>query len=190
MKKDRVYKMNYLKAMKNVLGLNPAFLQKNSSLKALQTYSIVNVLVLGLIYGSSAAFFSRFIMADLGLSSSANITKIIIAGIPVAFLVHAGASLFIWVFLKGAGGKADFLSAYFYIGTASVSFWLLAPILALFQAGQPSLPVMILASVLVLYAFFVNVKIIQMVFRLSSIRMAFATSITLIYISCFMYLWV
>ena len=67
--------MNYLKAMKNVLGLNPSFLQKNSSLKALQAYSIVNILVLGLIYGSSAAFFSRFIMADLGLSSSANIAK-------------------------------------------------------------------------------------------------------------------
>ncbi len=134
--------MNYLNTMGNLLSFGHTFsLKTEKDVKRLQLYCIINVLVLGVIYGCSAALFSRILLGDSGFSAdSANMAKVIIAGIPVAFFMHAGAALFIWVFLKAMGGKADFMSAYFHIGAAGISLWPLAPFAALLQAGLSSPP--------------------------------------------------
>ncbi len=82
------------------------------------------------------------------------------------------------------------MTAYFHIGAAAISLWSLAPFAAAFQAGITAPPLALAAIVLCFYALAVNVKVIQAAFRLSALRMALATSVTVIYISCFLYLWV
>ena len=178
--------MNYLNTMGNILSFSQSFsLNTEKDVKQLQLYCIVNVLVLGLIYGGSAALFSSIFMGE----NSANMAKIVIAGIPVAFFMHAGAALFIWVFLKAMGGRADFMTAYFHIGAAAISLWPLAPFVALLQIGAAAPLFLVLTGLLCIYAFAVNVKLIQSAFKLSALRMTLATSVTVMYISCFLYLW-
>jgi hypothetical protein len=177
--------------MGNILTFNAIALQRKIDIKRLQYYAILNVLVLGLVYGCSAALFSRTLLLENGLDAAAyNPLKIIVAGIPVAFFMHAGAALFIWVFLKAMGGRANFLTAYFNIGMAAISLWLVAPFVAALQIGGASGMIIVLAGLFSLYAFAVNVRVIQAAFQLSSLKMTLATSVTLMYISCFLYLWV
>mgnify|MGYP001547896343 CR=1 FL=1 len=176
--------------MGNILTFNSDFLDQDRNFKRLQIYCMVNVLILGLIYGCSAALFSNSLLAEKGLLSQGfNPVKIIVAGVPVAFFMHAGAALFIWVFLKAMGGKSDFITAYFYIGLASVSLWALAPFIAALQIGAASALLKGLALALSLYALGVIISVVRTAFRMSGLRMTFATLVTLIYISCFLYLW-
>ena len=184
--------MNYLTSMGNILSFNaPPPLNSQKSVKQLQYYCILNVLILGLIYGCSAALFSQIVLVEKGFDAmGANAAKVIIAGIPVAFFMHAGAALFIWVFLRAIGGKADFMISYFYLGVAAISLWPLAPFVAVLQVGAPSPVFILLTGIFCLYGFAVNVRVIKTAFQLSAIRMTVATGVTLMYISCFLYLWV
>jgi hypothetical protein len=183
--------MNYLTAMGNVLTFEPFHLNASDRLKQLQAYSIINVLILGLIYGCSAALFSQSLLAGRGLPSDAfNPVKIIVAGIPVAFFIHAGAALFIWVFLKALGGKSDFVTSYFCMGAAAISLWPLAPFVAVLQLGSQSGLLLLFTGVFCLYGFAVNFLVIKQVFHLSLVRMTLATTVSLVYITCFLYLWV
>ncbi|MBA3008645.1 MAG: hypothetical protein KKF12_22185 [Proteobacteria bacterium] len=183
--------MTYLTSMGNILTFNMRYLQREIDMKRLQVYAILNVLVLGVIYGCSAAMFSQGILLAKGFDATAfNPLKIIVAGIPVAFFMHAGAALFIWVFLKAMGGKANFLTSYFHIGTAAISLWLVAPFAAALQTGAVSPVITLLTGIFSLYAFAVNVRVIKTAFQLSTLKMTIATLVTLMYISCFLYLWV
>jgi hypothetical protein len=183
--------MNYLNAMGKMLSLSPYRVSSEKALKRLQFYCILNVLVLGLIYGCSAALFSHMLLAQTGLAENQiNLMKVVVAGIPTAFFMHAGAALFIWVFLKAMGGKSNFMISYFHIGAAAISLWPLAPFVALMQIGNQSGELLTIAGLLCAYAFAVNVQVIRQAFQLSVIRMTLATSVTLMYISCFLYLWV
>lgn len=140
--------------------------------------------MLGLIYGGTAAWLSREMLPGQGL------LKLTLAGIPAAFLMHAGATLFIWVFLKAMGGKATFLTTYFFIGVAAISLWPLSPFLAIFQI-QAAGPVILTALILTgVYGLGVTAKTIQHAFGLSAIRTAAVLSAAVIYIGCFLYLWV
>ncbi|MDD9302199.1 MAG: hypothetical protein HUK40_07575 [Desulfobacter sp.] len=182
--------MNYLTSMGNLLSFTPFSGETPKEIKALQYYCIINVLILGLVYGCSAALFAKMTLVDKGFdATSVNTAKIIIAGIPVAFFMHAGAALFIWVFLKAMRGKANFMISYFYIGAAAIALWPLAPFVAVLQIGAFSVLLIVLTFLLALYAFAVNVQVIKKAFQLSALRMAIATSVTVMYISCFLYLW-
>ncbi len=183
--------MNYLTSMGNLLSFTPFPTETERGIKQLQIYCIVNVLILGLIYGCSAALFSKMVLIESGFNATAaNAAKVIIAGIPVAFFMHAGAALFIWVFLRAMGGKANFMVSYFHIGAAAISLWPLAPFVAVLQVGASSPLLVLLTGLLSTYAFAVNVRVIKSAYRLSAIRMTLATSVTIMYISCFLYLWV
>ena len=157
-----------------------------------QYVCMVNVAVLGLLYGLSAAFFSHLFLLGQGgpAAGTVSLVKVAAAGLPAAFLMHGGAALFAWVFLKAAGGKADFITAYFDMGVAAISLWLLAPVAAALQVGitAPWLPIS--GSCLALYGAAVNVAVLKKTFYLSSARMAVAASVTAIYIGCFLYLWI
>ncbi|MBC2704284.1 hypothetical protein [Desulfobacula sp.] len=182
--------MNYFNSMIRLLQFDTAPIKK-LNIKQLQYCCIINVVILGFIYGFSAFFFSKIVLVEKGLdTSSFNALKIIIAGIPIAFLMHASASLFFWVFLKAIGGKANFMLSYFNMGAASISLWPLAPFIAALQTGS-NMPLMIgLTICFSLYGFAVNVLLMKETFQLSHIKMFIATSVTIIYIGCFLYLWV
>ena len=181
--------MNYLSAMGRVLSFNPFPSKEDFQLKHLELYCIINVLILGLIYGVSAALFSKMSMLDREMITGPIMAKIILAGIPAAFFMHAGLALFIWVFLKAMGGKSDFITAYFHIGVAAISLWPLAPFVAVLQIGCHSGLMVLFTGVCCCYALAVNALVIKQAFLISTLRMVLATSITSIYIFCFLYLW-
>jgi hypothetical protein len=86
-------------------------------------------------------------------------------------------------------GKAAFLSAYFFMGVAAISLWIFAPFLAMIQVGTPG-PFILAAFVLTgVYGLAVTARTIQQAFDLSNTRMAIALCAAVIYIGCFLYLW-
>ena len=175
--------MNYSAAMTRLARLDPSGVRK-LPLNHLPWICMFHVSVLGLIYGGTAAWLSRNMLSGQGL------LKLTLAGIPVAFLMHAGAALFIWVFLKALGGNAAFLTAYFFIGVAAVSLWPVAPFLAMFQSQfSPGFAIVSLCVIMGAYGLAVTARMIQDAFELSLIRMGIALSAAVIYIGCFLYLW-
>jgi hypothetical protein len=174
--------MNYPAAMLRLLKLDVSGVRQLST-NHLPWICICHVSVLGLIYGGTAAWLSRDLLSGQGL------LRIILAGIPVAFLMHAGAALFIWVFLKALGGNAPFLAAYFTIGVAAVSLWPLAPFLAMLQSAAGFFVVAGLV-ITAAYALSVHTRILQNAFGISLARMILAMTAAIIYIGCFLYLWV
>lgn len=182
--------MNYLLSMSRLLQFDTsAFGQLN--MKGRQYICIANITVLGLLYGLCAAFFSQTVLIEQGISpGTVNLVKIIIAGLPVAFLMHGAAALFVWVFLKAVGGKANFIMAYFDMGVAAIALWPLAPIAAALQIGITPSWLVGSGICLAIYGLAVNLKVLKGTFGLSHTKMAIATSVTIIYIGCFMYLWI
>lgn len=174
--------MTYPAAMRRLVRLDPTGVRQ-LPLNLLPWICIGHVSVLGLIYGGTAAWLSR------DLLQGPNLLQLTLAGVPVAFLMHAGAALFLWVFLKALGGKATFLSAYFLMGVAAVSLWTFAPFLAMIQVDTSG-PFILGAFVLTgVYGFAVTARTIQQAFDLSNTRMAIALCAAVIYIGCFLYLW-
>ena len=160
-------------------------------IKQLQYYCIANVLILGLVYGAAASFFSRIVLVEKGFDAAAyNVVKIMVAGIPAAFLMHAGAALFVWVFLSAIGGKSNFILTYFNMGVAAAALWPAAPFIAALQTGNRGPIITGLAVCFSVYGFVVMVRMIKHAFQLSQAKMFIATSVTVLYIACFLYLWV
>ncbi len=174
--------MTYTAAMFRLLKLDPSGVRQLSATR-LPWICICHVCLLGLIYGGTAAWVSRELLSGQGLF------RLIVAGIPVAFLMHAGATLFIWVFLKALGGNAAFLTAYFTLGVAAISLWPLAPFLAMLQSGAG--PVAAAGSVITAaYSLAVHIRALQNAFGISLARMILVMTAAIIYIGCFLYLWV
>ncbi|MCF8089563.1 MAG: hypothetical protein K9K63_08635 [Desulfotignum sp.] len=175
--------MTYSAAMTRLAGLDPTGVRQ-LPLNLLPWICMFHVSVLGLIYGGTAAWLSRDMLLGQGL------LKLTLAGIPAAFLMHAGAALFIWVFLKALGGNASFLTAYFTLGVAAISLWPVAPFLAMFQSQfSPGFAIIALCVIMGVYGLAVTARMIQNAFELSFVRMGIALSAALIYIGCFLYLW-
>lgn len=174
--------MNYPAAMIRLARLDTSGVRQ-LPINYLPWICICHVSLLGLIYGGTAAFLSRDLVSGQG------ILRLTLAGIPVAFLMHAGAALFIWVFLKALGGTAAFLTAYFFIGVAAISLWPAAPFLAMVQV-QAFGPIILTAFVLTcIYGLAVTIRTVHHAFDLSITRTVIALSAAVIYIGCFLYLW-
>ncbi|HKJ99957.1 MAG TPA: hypothetical protein VJ959_13635 [Desulfotignum sp.] len=182
--------MHYITAVIRMLRLDPSGV-KQLPLHLLPYICILHVAVLGLIYGGTASLLSQGVLAGQGLDpGSFDAVKITIAGIPVAFLMHAGAALFIWVFLKGLGGHAGFLNAYIAMGIAAVSLWPLAPFLVMLQTAAAGPAAAAGSFITAVYALFVHTKVIQDASGLSLMKVIISLSAAIVYIGCFLYLWV
>lgn len=153
-------------------------------------YCSANVLVLGLIYGLAAIYFSQPLLNG---SSSAgagyNALLILMVGATVAFLMHAGAALFLWVFCRGIGGSPLFGPVYMGLGAAAIAFWPVAPGLAALQAGCLGPVLAVFTLVAAVNAAAVVYAALRTVTGLSHLKMTIAAVVSLIYIACFMYLW-
>ena len=182
--------MQYIAAVTQLLRCDPSGI-KQLPLHLLPCICIFHVAVLGLIYGGTASLLSHGVLAgQAGDPGSINAVKIVIAGMPVAFLMHAGAALFIWVFVKALGGEAGFLHAYTAMGVAAVSLWPMAPFIAALQTSAAD-PFLVTTAVAAGgYALAVHTKILQDACGLTFVKMAIALSAAIIYIGCFLYLWV
>jgi hypothetical protein len=152
-------------------------------------YCVVNVSLLGLVYGSSALYLSGAVVGNGGGPTQFNPPMILMAGMSVAFLMHGGAALFCWVFCRGIGGNPFFMPIYLNLGIAAMALLPLAPALAALQAGVRGGPLLVYTGVATLYAAGVLYTAMRQAAGLAHWKMALAAAAALIYIGCFLYLW-
>ncbi len=152
---------------------------------------VAHVALLGLIYGAASAHFGRQVLAAGGDPAAAfNPLFIVLMGVSLGFLMHAGAALFVWVFCRGLGGCAGFMPPYLNLGIAAAAAWPLAPVLVALQAGGASSWLTAGGWLLAGYAALAAFVAVRAAAQLTPLRMALAAVATLIYIACFLYLWV
>jgi len=177
--------------MIRILQFDKTAVKKLITIPQLQYYSIVNVLILGILYGLSASQLGQAVLLNKGLETAAfSPYKIVFIGVSVAFLMHGGAALFVWVFLRALGGNPNFMPAYLSIGVGCISLWPLVPFAAALQAGINNMAVMVITAILSMYGLAVNYVVVQTVSGLSNVKMGIAATATLVYIGCFLYLWI
>lgn len=193
MQKNPGANMNYASAVQAVLKLDETVYPAIMAEKRTGRYCVINVLVFGILHALFSLHFSEALLAA-GQSSGPVpiITQIlfIIIGAAVAFLMHAGGALFLWVFSRGIGGNTAFLPVYFNLGISFAGLWPLAPILAALQSGVkgPALyGVFVLASAYALAVVFFGTKSAS---GLSAARMGAAMATAIVFVTSFMYLWI
>jgi hypothetical protein len=178
--------MNYINDMISVLRLEAGIWARIGRSNRALHYTVANILILGLIYGLSVLVLGRRLLAP---DASFNPVLIMMVGVSVAFLMHGGTSLYIWMFCRGIGGTTAFLPFYLNTGVAGIGFWLAAPALALAQTGvRGGVPSLYLVAS-VLYALAVLYPAVHQASALSRGRMAVAAVLTLVFVGCLLYLW-
>ncbi|MCP3950706.1 MAG: hypothetical protein GY697_00575 [Desulfobacterales bacterium] len=183
--------VSYPRHMLQLLALDSAAVRDLFKKGFALPYCSVNVFVFGLIYGLAAIYFSQPVLGQNSgqTAGTFNPLMIIMVGVSVAFLMHAGAALFLWVFCRGIGGSPFFAPVYMGMGAAAIAFWPLAPGLAALQANCLGLVLALFSMAAALYAAIVVYVTVREVSRLSHLKMSIACAVTLIYVGCFMYLW-
>ncbi len=179
--------MNYFDAMKSVLQFDEAvYTDIMTSGKGVR-YCMINVLGFGLIHAVFSLYVSGLLWSP-GFGF-AGILLFMMAGIGVAFLMHAGAALFLWVFTRGAGGGVEFLPVYFNMGIAFIGLWPLAPVLSSIQAGYIGHGLFALLSLTSIYGLLVIFFGVKSASRLSMYRMAAAMTVCIVVVGSMLYLW-
>ncbi len=183
---------SYPRFMLRLLALDSATVRELFKKGLTLPYCSVNVLIFGLIYGLSAIYFSQPLLGrggSLAAGNGFNPLMIIMVGASVAFLMHAGAALFLWVFCRGIGGSPLFGPVYLGMGVAAIASWPVAPGLAAMQADCLGSSLALFTLAASLYSAAIVYVTIREVSGLSHLKMSIASIVTLIYIGCFMYLW-
>jgi hypothetical protein len=184
--------MNYTSAMKDVLRLEENIYAAIMGGGKTVRYCMINVFVFGFIHASFSLYFSSLVInagqtaEPFTLAERAAFTMI---GIAVAFFMHAGGSMFLWVFSRGIGGNTAFLPVYFNLGISFIGLWPLAPVLAAVQAGIRGPAALLLLVITSLYALFVIMFGTKSASGLSMAKMSTAMTITIVFVTCFLYLW-
>ncbi len=181
-----VYFDDMMRLLRMDAGVYGEIMRRNLSLR----FSVINVAVLGLIYGLASLHFSRQVLAQSGVvGGSYNALLVIMVGVSVAFLMHGAAALFVWVFCRALGGCAAFMAPYLNLGIAAIALWPLAPLVALQQVGPGDGVIRALTLAAVAYALTVGYKAIQAAAGLSPRKMMLCAIATVFYVGCFLYLW-
>lgn len=153
--------------------------------------TIINVMMAGFLYGGFSLLFNMQQLAIFVDSFSRNLTAglIILTGIMVALILHAGATLFIWTFCRGVGGNTGLLEYYVVTGFAIPLLWAGMPFLAAQNAGVNSFLVVIPLAVTAAAFLAALVASLKEVSGLPVSRLAAAFSLTVVFVGCFLYLW-
>jgi hypothetical protein len=182
--------MNYLTHMLRILKLDGSVYREMASGQLPLRYCMANVSVLGVIYGLSSIQFAKDVLARQPDAAAAfNPLMILMVGISIAFFMHGGLSLFIWVFCRGIGGNPQFMPTYLNIGVAAIALWPLAPAVSALQAGASGLLISTYACVSACYGAAVIFQAVKDASRLSPLKMTLAAAATVVYVGCFLYLW-
>ncbi len=183
-------KMTYFRHMGRVLALDTGMYRQMARTRAGLGYCVINVAGTGLIYALSAIYFGRMLL-NRGAGGPVDFKPllVILVGICLAFLIHGGATMFFWVFSRGFGGSRLFMPLYQNLGIAAIALWPLAPAVCGMQSGAGSAA---LAAYMVLAGMgglMVALSAIRQASGLPPVKLAMAVSATLLYIGCFLYLW-
>ncbi len=182
--------MNYLKFMMGVLKFDTSAVKALNASSHLLYYSTANVMILGMLYGFFTVYFGQAVLVDSGIEATFfSPYKIVLTGVSVAFLMHGGAALFVWVFLRALGGNPNFMPAYLHIGVAGISSWPLVPFAVAIQAGAGNMMVIGISIGLTAYALAVNFVVLKTISGLSALKMTIAAFGAVVYVGCFLYLW-
>jgi hypothetical protein len=179
--------MNYFGAMKDVLQLDEAVYSQLMTSGKIVRYCMLNVLALGMIHALFSLYFS-------GLLWSGEIRFVekfffAAAGVGVAFLLHAGAGLFLWVFTRGAGGRIEFLPVYFNMGISMIGLWPVAPVLSAVQAGFRGPGLYFLLGATSIYGLAVIFFGAKSASQLSMVRMTAALAVCIMVVGSMLYIW-
>lgn len=182
--------MNYFQHMMRVLRLDGTVFTTLAPTRLPMRYCMINVTVLGLIYGvASIQFAKEFLSRQPGAAVSFNPLMILMVGISIAFFMHGGLSLFVWVFCRGMGGNVQFMAPYLYIGTAAIALWPLAPAVSALQTGASGAALTLYTAVSAFYGASVIFIAVRAASGLSPVKMTLAAVATVVYVGCFLYLW-
>lgn len=186
--------MGYIQHMIRILRFEEAVYREVITQNKLSlVYTAVNVAMFGLIYGFSATYFSRYLIepgaVGLPLPFLLRLT-LVLMGVSVAFLVHGGMTLFAWVFCRGFGGSILFMPVYLALGMAWIALWPLAPAIAALQVKISGLGVVLYLCAASAFALAVVFQALKSASGLTFVRMSVVITVVIIYIGCFMYLWV
>ena len=183
--------MIYFYHMPRVLRLDASVYRDIYSRNAALWYCVINVLGLGLIYGLVSVYFSSHVLDQMAQQGAVSVSRLVIllVGLSVAFLMHGGAALFIWVFCKALGGCRQFMPPYLNLGISAIALWPVAPALSALQSGYRDPALLIYLAVVLPYAAAVMYVAIREVSQLSTVKMIAAAVLTVVYIGCFLYLW-
>jgi hypothetical protein len=182
--------MNYFLHMLRILKLDASVYGDLASSQRPMRYCMMNVSMLGLLYGLASIQFAKLLLASQPEAVVAfNPLMILMVGVSIAFFMHAGLSLFVWVFCRGIGGNPQFMPTYLYIGMASIALWPLAPLVSALQAGGAGSALQLSATAATVYGAAVLFVAVKAASRLSSVKMSIAAVATVVYVGCFLYLW-
>jgi hypothetical protein len=184
--------ITYFGAMWRVLRLEERIYQDISSRGLSVRYSMINVLVLGILYGLLSLYFLGSESLEKAAEPSGIVivqSIVMIVGVLVAFLLHLGLAFLIWSFGRGAGGKTRFLATYFNVGVAVVPLWLAVPGLTALRAGWRGPNVYLCTVIPGIYALASLFVATKSTFGLSYGRTVLGMAMMLVFLVSFLYLW-
>ncbi len=179
--------MNYFTAMKAVLQLDETVYTSIMAAGKISRYGVITIVIFGTIYALFALYFDGKLMSpDIPALSR---LFFIGFGIGVAFLMHAGASLYLWVFTRGAGGRVEFLPMYMNLSIAAAGLWPLAVVLPAYQSGIRGTGLYILLWGATVYGLLVIAAGAKNASRLSTARMIAAFAVCILVVGSMLYIW-
>ncbi len=181
--------MNYIAAMRSILQLDEKIYQAIHAAGKAGTFCMINVLVAGLLYGFFVLRFIESMVGDADAAQAVPAATVIMVGVGMTFLVHAGAALYLWVFSRGFGGRTAFLPVYLNLGLSFIGLWPLAPFLAAAQAGAAGGFANVFLILTAIYGFCVVFMGVKNASGLSMVRMSVAMLVTVIVVVSLMSLW-
>lgn len=183
-------RMNYFQHMMRIMRLDGTVFNLLAPTRLPLRYTLLNVSVLGLIYGMASIQFARSMLArQPDTAVSFNPLMILMVSVSIAFFMHGGLSLFVWVFCRGIGGSPQFMPAYLNIGTAAIAFWPLAPVVSALQSGASGPGLSACLFIAAGYAASVIFVAVKAASGLTPVKMVLAAVATVVYVGCFLYLW-
>ncbi len=184
--------MNYASAMQSVLKFDESVYPAIMDEKKTARYCMINVMFFGIIHALFSLHFSGRLMAESQMIEGLPLISkavVILTGAAVAFLLHAGGAMFLWVFSRGIGGNTAFLPVYFNLGISFIGLWPLAPVMAAFQAGLGGAGLNLILGIAIVYGLAVILFGTKSASGLSLIKMLAAMFITIVGAASFLYIW-
>ena len=185
--------MNYASAIQSVLRLDETVYLAIASENRTARYCMISVAVFGFLHALSSLHFSNVVLTGGQITEPIPMVSqivIIMIGMVVAFFMHAGGAMFLWIFTRGVGGDTAFLPLYFNLGISFAGLWPLAPILAGFQSGIRGSIMYGVLGLATVYGITVVYYGTKSASKLSAAKTMMAMTATIIFVVCFMYLWI
>lgn len=182
--------MTYVGHMGRVLTLDGGVYRALAATPLPLRYAMLNVALLGLFYGAASVHFATRLLAGQGdAAADFNPVMLLLVGMSLAFVMHGGLALFVWVFCRGIGGNPQFMPIYLFIGVAAIALWPLVPAVSAMQTGAAGPALTTYAVLAAAYGAAILFAAVKAASGLSAIKMTLAAAATVAYVGCFLYLW-